>query len=511
MLRFAVTTLGCKVNQYDGQALSSALEAAGWARATARAPACLLVINTCCVTASAMAKSRYAIRRAVRKRPGAAVFIAGCYSDYDQMQLRKTLDGLGVPGHRTMLAGHHHDVAAALGDFARRLEPPSTPAEKPNDAAAGAIRDEPPAQLHGPDTIRARRLAAVKGNVPATRNLPPIGRFPHRQRAPVKIQDGCDAFCSYCVVPYTRPRVWSRRPEEILHECRRLAEAGHREIVLCGVFLGAFGRATAIRRNWPAAATTPAPMTKNPLAELLRRVCAVPGLWRVRLSSLEPLDVTDELLDVLANCPQAAPHLHLPLQSGSPEILRRINRQYTAEQYLQCVGRVRKALDRPALTTDIIVGLPGETDDDFSRTLDVVREAGFSEIHAFPFSPVEPTAAWRRRDQAPPLDKVRARLAELAELAALTARAYRVQFLGQTVEAVVECPSPAAKSRSGGSADHCPLRKAMTDRHLTVSFTPPPGSRGLTGRVIRLAINDVTPDGLAGVAACPATRGLDGR
>jgi len=210
---------------------------------------------------------------------------------------------------------------------------------------------------------------------------------------------------------------------------------------------------------------------------------------------------------VLANCPKAAPHLHLPLQSGSPEILRRINRQYTADQYLQCAGRIRQALDRPALTTDIIVGLPGETDDDFAQTLDLAREAGFAEIHAFPFSPIEPTAAWRQRDQAPPLYKVKARLAELAEVGAKTAWAYRLQFVGLTVEALVErpspaakfeCTSPAAKSRSSGSADRCPLRKAMTDRHLSVSFTPPAGARGLTGRVIRLAINALTPDGLAG-------------
>ena len=482
MLRFAVTTLGCKVNQYDTQALSSALEAAGWTRAPAHEPADLLVINTCCVTASAMAKSRYAIRRAVRRHPGAAVFIAGCYGDYDQMQLRKTLDGLKVPSHRTLLAGHHRDVAAVFGDFARGLEQPPRPAGERNEALAGTIRDQRPEQLCVPGTIKARRLTAVKSNVAATQNLPQIARLPGRQRALVKIQDGCDAFCSYCVVPYTRPRVWSRKPDEILQECRRLADAGHREVVLCGVFLGAFGRGTAIRRNWPAE-----PTKKTALAELMRRVCDIPGLWRVRLSSLEPLDVTDDLLDVLANCPKAAAHLHLPLQSGSPEILRRINRQYTADQYLQCIGRIGQALDRPALTTDIIVGLPGETDDDFARTLDMVREAGFSEIHAFPFSPVEPTAAWRQRDQAPFLDVVKARLAALAEAGGRTARAYRIQFVGQTVEAVVERPSRSAT-----------CRQAMTDRHLTVSFTPPAGARGLTGQIIRLAVTGLTPRGLAG-------------
>ena len=160
-----------------------------------------------------------------------------------------------------------------------------------------------------PDSIRTRRTAAVKANVPGTARLGSIDRFAAHQRAFVKVQDGCDAFCTYCIVAYTRPRVWSREPGEILRECRRLVEAGHKEIVLCGVFLGAFGRATAVRRRWDDAPSA--------LPELLKQVAGLDGLWRVRLSSLEPGDVSDELLAAVRDLPRVAPHFHLPLQSSS--------------------------------------------------------------------------------------------------------------------------------------------------------------------------------------------------
>lgn len=470
MLRFDITTLGCKVNQYDGQAIAAWLEAAGWAPAGPDQQTNLLVINTCCITTTAMAKSRNSLSRAVRKRPGAAVLVTGCYSDYDRKRLQQILDDLGVPVNRRMLAGHHHDVAKNLQIFVQSLSQ-ADPVEKK--------LDDQPALPCEPSTIKTRRLAAVKSNVAATKNLPEIRRFSNRQRAFVKVQDGCDAFCSYCIVPYTRPQVWSRPQEEILDECRLLAASGHREIVLCGVFVGAFGHQTTIRRKWPA--------QTNALAELLRRVCDIDDLWRVRLSSIEPGDVTDKLLDTIAECPKAAPHLHLPLQSGSPAILRSINRQYTADQFRQTIQRVRHALDRPALTTDIIVGLPGETDADFAQTIEIAREAGFAKIHAFPFSPIEGTAAWHQRDQMPPHDIVKARMAELAELEAKSARQYRLPFVGQTVEALVERPRRGQACRQG-----------MTDRYQSIRFTPTKPKRGLTGKVVRLRVDAATADGLDG-------------
>jgi len=491
VLRFAVTTLGCKVNQYDGQALAAALESAGFLPADSDAgpPADLVVVNTCCVTATAMRKSRQAIRRALRRSPGAAVLVAGCYGDYDGQRIRAALAELNVPPEKVALAGHHDDIAARVEQFARRLggneyPSPGVGRDEPgrraepggDDVCMSAPRDA--RIIASPTSMRTRRKAAVKGNVPGAAHLPPIRRFAARQRAFVKVQDGCDAFCAYCIVPYTRPRVWSRGAGEIVGECRRLVAAGHREIVLCGVFLGAFGRPTAIRRRWD--------QTPSALPGLLRRVAALDGLWRVRLSSIDPGDVTDELLDAARELPNVAPHFHLPLQSGSPRILRRMNRRYTVEEYRRTIERVRSVLDRPAITTDVIVGFPGETEDDFAATLEVARFAGFAKIHAFPFSPIEPTAAWTYRDEAPPPDVVKARLAALAELEARLAGQFRRRFIGDVMEGLVERPRD-------DDAD----RQAMTDRYLTVTF-PVPGPDDLTGHIVRLRINGVTPDGLAG-------------
>ncbi|MCJ7544668.1 MAG: radical SAM protein [Phycisphaerae bacterium] len=163
-------------------------------------------------------------------------------------------------------------------------------------------------------------------------------------------------------------------------ECRDLVAAGHREIVLCGVFLGAYGRDTAVRSRWGE--------QRSQLPNLLRRLAAIDGLWRLRLSSLECLDITDELLAACTETSTVASHFHLPLQSGSNRILRRMNRRYTVEQFLDAVARLRAALDRPAITTDILVGFPGEEEADFAATLAAARHAGFAKIHAFPFSPI---------------------------------------------------------------------------------------------------------------------------
>ena len=500
VLRFAIKTLGCKVNQYDAQAVAAVLESAGFLPADRDAgPSTdLLVVHTCCVTATAMRKSRQAIRRALRRSPQAAILIAGCYGDYDGRRLRAMLAELNVPPRRVAFAGHHGDVAACVEQFARDL--------RGSDGAGpdrSRIRAEPrgddgcmsaPCDARitaSPASIRTRRKAAVKANVPGASRLPPLRHFAGHHRAFVKVQDGCDAFCAYCVVPYTRPRVGSRSPGDIVAECRRLVAAGHREIVLCGVFLGAFGRSTAVRRRWPDA--------PSPLGDLLRRVAGIDGLWRVRLSSIEPGDVTDDLLAAFGELPNAAPHFHLPLQSGSRRILRRMNRQYTAREYRRTVDRVRSALDRPAVTTDVIVGFPGETEEDFAATLDAARHAGFAKIHAFPFSPVEGTAAWTYRHEAAPPQAVRARLARLAELEAQLAADYRRSFVGETMEALVEGPPRRGRK---GTASH----QAMTDRYLTVAFPPPPGPDDLTGRIVRLHVDAVTSAGLAGTLEEP----LDG-
>lgn len=462
MPRFCIATLGCKINQYEGHALAATLRQAGAAPAQPGERPDLLVIHTCCITAPAMRKSRQAIRRAVRRAPGAAVLVAGCYADYDPHALWRLLSELRVPPERAVVAGHHGDLAGAVRQALNMIGRPGPPAGPPSG------------------DIKARRDRAVKANAPGSRHLACVDGFGGRQRAFVKVQDGCDARCAYCVVPLTRPVVWSRPPDAIEAQCRRLVAAGHREIVLCGVCLGAFGRATCRdRRDRPGAA----------LPALLSRIARIDGLWRVRLSSLSPTDVTDELLAVFHRTPTVAPHLHLSLQSGSDRLLRCMHRPYAADAFGRAADRARALLDRPALSADVIVGFPSETDEDFQATCRAVRQAGLSRVHVFPFSPMPGTAAWDRRHEAPPGAVTRHRAAELRQLVGELARAYRGRFVGDTIEALVESAPPPARTR-----------RAMTDRYVTVTFPAPSGvgPARLTGQVVRLAIARATDAGLWG-------------
>jgi threonylcarbamoyladenosine tRNA methylthiotransferase MtaB len=495
MPQFSITTLGCKVNQYESSAIAAALRRGGMQQAPSAPAAELVVVNTCCVTSTAMRKSRQALRRAVRAAPGCTVLVAGCYGDYHPRRIRGILAAMDVPAHRGIVAGHHGNLAAVIEQLVRQW---GTPVGHTSEARTrqvglrlehagherlmGANGSGPATSLPSPYSIKVARRRAVKGKPVGTRLLGPIDRFPGHQRAFVKVQDGCDALCAFCIVPYCRSVVWSRSIDSVEAECRALVAAGHREIVLCGVFLGAFGRETALRRRWGS--------QPERLSELVRRVAAIEGLWRLRLSSIEADDVTDELLGVFAQLPNVAPHFHLPLQSGSDRILGRMNRQYRSEAFFRTVARIREALDRAALTTDVIVGFPSETEADFQATLDAASRCAFAKIHAFPFSAVRGTAAWALRNEAPPRDVVKRRMGLLARLERHLAAEYRRQFVGDCTEALVEAPDGKG----------LPMRRAMTDRYQAVRFRDAfaDGHDRLTGRVVRLHIDAVTADGLAG-------------
>jgi len=479
---FVITTLGCKVNQYDGAAVAQSLRDAGLTAATGtRTPCDLAVVNTCCVTASAMYKSRQAVRRALR-RARRAVLVCGCYGDFDAPAVRALAADLAPPGCHVTVAGHGDDLPKTIAEIVERLRSSPRGAGVPScgagvSPACLAGKMPAPQGRPAPVDLKARRLAVVARNDPADAHLPSVSHVDDHQRAFVKIQDGCDAFCSYCVVPFTRSVVWSRPADVVLDECRRLVASGHKEIVLAGVFLGAFGRSTCRRNRWDR--------SPSPLPQLLESVAAIPNLWRVRLSSIEPGDLTDELLDTLRRCPQAAPHLHLPLQSGADSVLARMNRQYDVATFLRTCERLRESLDRPAITADVIVGFPGETDDEFAQTLRVARESAFAAMHIFPFSPIPGTAAWPMRHQGPGPTVVQARVKELTAHANELSREYRRQFLGQSLEAVIEKPSR-----------HTPHRHAMTDRHVTIAFDPPPDE--LTGQVRRFSITGDDEDSVTG-------------
>ncbi len=500
MLRFSAITIGCKVNQYETQAITTFLRRMGLRDAIDPSkPSDLVIINTCCVTSSAAGKSRRAIRRAVRKNPDADIFILGCYATANGQTLRQAAIQTGATGEIHVF-GHHDNIAARLQQYISSVSDPGR-GKKQSPKPTGPVGYEkrmmaclsqrPAKDCPSPTLIGTDQNPNVKKNyteandtngwhgqvedltVPpnhqitcsratGTAGLPAIETFTGHQRAFVKVQDGCDAFCTYCVIPQLRSCVWSRPMGEILDEIATLVANGHKEIVLCGVFLGAYDQPTTIRRKW---------IKPSALPELLRRAAQTPGLWRVRLSSLEPGDVTDELLAVFRDRPTVAPHLHLPLQSGSDRILKRMNRQYGREQFLNAVRRARESINEAAITTDILVGFPGEMEEDFAETLDVARRAEFSKIHIFPFSPRRGTAAWNWRTEAPTREIIKTRCSQLGELERELAENFRRRFIGRTVEVIVEMPNSKTPPGCG---------RGLTDRYIEAFF--PSNENGRLGR-----------------------------
>ncbi len=405
---YRIQTLGYKANQYDARRLAEAIEALGYREAPGDAPPDLLVVNTCTVTHTADRKSRQLARRAVREHPGARVFVTGCYPTTFPEALA------GIEG----LAGVY-----GRSDWPAMMR-----------VIAGA-RDVP----------QGAQMAGDFG----------ISSFSGRTRAFLKIQEGCDSFCTYCVVPHVRGRPRSRPLGEVEREALALAEAGFGEIVLTGIHLGLYGRDLAERAD---------------LADAVRTVAGVRGVARVRLSSVEPMELTDRLLKAMAASPVVCPHVHLPLQSGDDCVLRRMGRPYTVRQFLGIVARARERLDNPAIATDVMVGFPGETGEEFERTLRLCAEAAFSRVHVFPFSPRPGTPAAAMGDRVPP-PVVRERVQRLERLADLQARAWAESFVGRTVNALLEERRPDGRLTG------------YTRRYVRISA---PGPADLLGRAVDL-------------------------
>ncbi len=438
MPTFSIHTLGCKVNRYESDQIATLLRGRGWRQVERGGE--LRIVNTCSVTVEAAAKSRQISRRAGRvalpvlhnhaapagdnvaadqARPH--LVVTGCWATSD----RKA--AMALPGVDAVL-GHGDNVGAELHRLLDRLESAgarlaNTTKAIPHDNVNGKL-DGIPRETRESDRVKS-----------GTITLPLLNsRQTTHQRAFLKIQDGCDAHCTYCIIPQLRPTLWSKPVDDAVREAQALIDAGHAEIVLTGIFLGAFDQPTALRRRQPAGAI-------KPIAKLIEALCTrVRGLKRLRLSSLEPGDLSADLIAVLRGHSQIAPHFHLPLQSGSDRLLRRMNRQYTRDDFFRMVDRVHDAFDRPALTTDIITGFPGESDADFADTLSVVEYAAFIHIHAFPFSPRPGTAASRWTHDFIPAPVSQQRLAALRDRAAGHSLHFREGFLNQVVEILVETP-----------------------------------------------------------------------
>lgn len=386
MNSFSINTLGCKVNQYESQQIRQFLEQLGLAQVETADKPDLVVVNTCCVTISASAKSRQYIRRTQRLSPGAVIIVTGCLPTVEIGEMHNL-------GKNIHLITNRGNLAAILSQIVNNK-----------------------IYLPHPQATQPR--------------LPLLTSFKDHTRAFLKIQDGCDGYCTYCIIPRTRPFVQSKTPQAVLQEAEALVKAGHKEIVLTGVFLGAYGQPTVRRENWPD-------QTNNQLAKLLDKMADIPGLARIRLSSLEPADITAQLLDTFCKHPNIMPHLHLSLQSGSNTILKKMHRQYNADQFRQKIELIKSRLDRPAITADILVGFPGETNADFRQTIELAKEAGFAKMHVFCFSPRKGTPAANMQDKIDnKIIKERAKI--LRDLDTELALKFRQQFVGETAEILLE-------------------------------------------------------------------------
>jgi len=376
--KLRVATLGCKVNQYETELVRQGLQRIGFQDCTPEESADVCLVNTCTVTSEGDAKSRQIIRRLARQNPAARIVVMGCYATRAPDEVAK------LPG-----------VTEVITD--KR--------ELPDLMARFGVVDIP---------------TGLDGHA-------------GRQRAYVKVQDGCLLRCSYCIIPHVRPKLTSRPLGHIVEEVSRLVAAGHQEVVLTGIHLGHYG--VDWNRNQPKAAWIR-------LAHLLRALCDIDGDFRIRLSSIEATEVTRELIAVMAAHPERiAPHLHLCLQSGSDAVLRRMRRRWGTRMFLDRCRLLRESLDNPAITTDIIVGFPGETEAEFQQTLQTCRAAAFSKIHAFPFSPRRGTPAAEMPDQVSKAVQA-ARMQQITELETELRGVYFQSLIGQRLQVLVESAQP---------------------------------------------------------------------
>ncbi|WP_050809889.1 tRNA (N(6)-L-threonylcarbamoyladenosine(37)-C(2))-methylthiotransferase MtaB [Desulfosporosinus sp. OT] len=386
--RVCFVTLGCKVNQTESEAMAQLFREAKYQVVESSEEADVVVVNTCTVTNTGDSKSRQVIRRMIKAHPGSVVVVMGCYAQTE-------------PGEVLNIEG----VDLVLGTQDRMQV------------------------LDWIERVKAERkpLNAVRGIWEAEEfeELPQLSEE-HRTRVFLKIQEGCNQFCTYCIIPYARGPLRSRLPENAIAEARRLVEAGYPEIVLTGIHTGYYGQDLGAEWN---------------LARLVRELVKIPGLHRLRLSSIEPMEYTPELIESIASSHKVCPHVHMPLQSGSDQVLARMRRPYSLHEYRDLLEKLHHQIPDLAVTTDIIVGFPGETEEDHASTLEFVKSCGFSAIHVFPYSKRKGTPAADYPDQVSKKLKEQ-RVKDLMAVARVSQEAFVRGFVGKPVEVLIEWIDP---------------------------------------------------------------------
>ena len=384
---FAVCTLGCKVNQEEGVALCNVFKEHNWRQVAFEDAADVYIVNSCTVTHLADRKSRQMLRRAVRTNPTALVVATGCYAQVGKADIAK-IEGVDL----IVGANDRHRLFAYVQKH------------------AGRKYDVP--LVYITETAKAKSF----------RNMGNINNDTQRERAFLKIEDGCSQFCSYCIIPYARGPVRSRPLADIAAEARELVGKGYKELVLTGIHTGAYG--TDLQDGVD-------------LAAVAESLAAIPGLHRLRLGSVEPQEVTDRLIDAAAEYPNICPHFHIPLQACHNDIIKAMNRHYTVEFYTDLLAKIRRKIDNVAITTDLIVGFPGETPQIFAKSLENIARLEFADMHIFPYSRRSGTPAAVLPNQIEPQVKT----AEVKEVSALRDKMkadFRQRQLGRKLEILTE-------------------------------------------------------------------------
>ena len=389
----ALITLGCKVNQYDTQAMQEIMLRNGYTVVGDNNPADVCIINTCTVTNAADQKARQVIRRAIRKNPDTEILVTGCYAESDREAIE------AIPGVSLVFGNREKADLQKYLDIVHQswIEKDRSPLLQIDPVYHDAVREHANFSMS-------------------------VSEAGKHTRALIKVQDGCSAFCTYCIIPYVRGRMTSRPLPDIVQEAKQIAANGYKEIVITGVHLGAYG--LDIGRQ-----TT--------IADILEHIHPIDGIERIRFSSIEAMNFPPDLVDRMAALPKCMPHFHLPLQAGSDKILRQMRRRYTRAEFSRLVEKLRTSFPDVGITTDIMVGFPGESNADFEESLQFVEEIGFSQLHVFRYSPRRGTPAADYADHVPPHVSAERSKAMIA-LGKQLGTNFRKRMLGKTMKVLVE-------------------------------------------------------------------------
>lgn len=424
MTTVAFHTLGCKVNHYETEGIWNMFKSEGYERVDFERMADVYIINTCTVTNTGDKKSRQIIRRAVRKNPEAIICVTGCYAQTSPGEVME------IPGVDVVVGTQNRKNMIALIEEHQKTRLP----------------------INSVSNIMQNRTFEEM-DVPT---------FSDRTRASLKIQEGCNNFCTFCIIPWSRGLLRSRDPENVMEQAQKLVDAGYKEIVLTGIHTAGYGE----------------DMPDYNFAQLLRDLeTKVDGLKRIRISSIEASQITDEVIDVLDQSTKIVRHLHIPLQSGSNTVLTRMRRKYSADFYLEKINKIKKALPGLAITSDIIVGFPGETEQEFQETADFIRKVGYAELHVFPYSRRTGTPAARMDDQVPN-DIKESRVQKMIDLSNELATEYAKKYEGAVLEVI---PEEKSSSKLGNLVGY-------TDNYLKVQFE---GPEELIGSIVRVKMTKV--------------------